>query len=58
VDDIAEQEKLRAEIREAERQVRVGHYVRHEDMKAWLLSWGTKHELPPPKCICGKPHDS
>jgi hypothetical protein len=23
------------------------HYIRHEDMKAWLLSWGTDHELPP-----------
>jgi hypothetical protein len=25
-------------------------------MKAWLLSWGTDHELPPPKCVCGKEH--
>jgi hypothetical protein len=27
-------------------------------MKAWLLSWGTNHELQPPKCICGKNHDA
>jgi hypothetical protein len=27
-------------------------------MKAWLLSWGTNRELPPPKCICGKNHDA
>jgi hypothetical protein len=25
-------------------------------MKAWLLSWGTARELPPPKCVCGKSH--
>ena len=46
-----------AEFRQADRQVASGHYIRHEDMKAWLLSWGTEHELPPPKCICRKAHD-
>ena len=54
---IADQESMRAEIRQADRQVKAGHYVRHADMKAWLLSWGTSRELPPPKCICGKAHD-
>jgi predicted transcriptional regulator len=54
---IADQERMRAEIQQADRQVKSGHYVRHEDMKAWLLSWGTSHELPPPKCVCGKHHD-
>src|SRR5438477_11391434 len=54
---MADQERLRAEIREAEHQVKSGHYIKHEDMRAWLLSWGTKHELPPPRCICGKTHD-
>ena len=54
-ENIPEQrEKLLAEIRQAERQVESGHYIRHEDMKAWLLSWGTENELPPPKCVCGK----
>jgi predicted transcriptional regulator len=53
---IADQERMRAEIREADREVKSGHYIKHEDMKAWLLSWGTKHELPPPRCICGKTH--
>jgi len=53
---VADQERLRAEIRRADRQVKSGHYIKHEDMKAWLLSWGTKHELPPPKCVCGKAH--
>lgn len=54
---VADQEKMRAEIRAAEREVKSGHYVKHEDMKAWLLSWGTDHELPPPRCACGKVHD-
>jgi RHH-type transcriptional regulator, rel operon repressor / antitoxin RelB len=54
---VADQERLLAEVRQADRQVRNGHYVRHEDMKAWLLSWGTDRELPPPKCACGKNHD-
>lgn len=54
---IADQERMRADIRDGDRQIKSGHYVRHEDMKAWLLSWGTKDELPPPKCVCGKIHD-
>ena len=54
---VADQEKLLAEIRQGDRQVRSGHYITNEDMKAWLLSWGTEHELPVPKCVCGKDHD-
>ena len=54
---VTDQERMLAETRQAERQVKSGHYIRHEDMKAWLLSWGTDHELPPPKCVCGKAHD-
>lgn len=54
---VADQERMLAEIRQGERQIKSGHYVRHEDMKAWLLSWGTDRELPPPKCACGRPHD-
>ena len=54
---VADQEHMLAETRQGERQVKSGHYVRQEDMKAWLLSWGTDHELPPPKCACGKTHD-
>jgi predicted transcriptional regulator len=45
---VADQERLLAEIHVAGRQVKSGHHIRQEDMKAWLLSWGTKHELPPP----------
>jgi predicted transcriptional regulator len=54
---VADQERMLAETRKADRQVKSGHYVRHGDMKAWLLSWGTDQELPPPKCVCGKDHD-
>ncbi len=54
---VADQERLLAEVEQSERQVSSGHYVRHDDMKAWLLSWGTARELPPPACACGKRHD-
>ncbi len=54
---VADQERMLAEIRQAGRQVKAGHYIKHEDMKAWLLSWGTGRELPLPKCACGKEHD-
>jgi len=54
---VADQERLQAELRSAEREVTGGHYIRDEDMKAWLLSWGTDRELAPPKCVCGKRHD-
>jgi predicted transcriptional regulator len=54
---VADQERMLAEVRQADRQVKSGHYVKNEDMKAWLLSWGTEHELPVPKCACGKEHD-
>lgn len=53
---VADQERLLAELREADRDVKSGHYVTHEAMKAWLLSWGTDRELPPPRCVCGKDH--
>jgi predicted transcriptional regulator len=45
--------RMLAEVRQADRQVKSGHYIKHQDMKAWLLSWGTDHELPVPKCACG-----
>ena len=54
---VADQERMLAEVRQADRQVNSGHYIRNQDMKAWLLSWGTDHELPPPKCVCGQEHD-
>jgi predicted transcriptional regulator len=55
---VADQERMLAEVEQADRQVKSGHYIKREDMKAWLLSWGTGHELPAPKCVCGKTHDA
>jgi predicted transcriptional regulator len=52
---IADQERVLADLRISDRQLKTGHYIPHEDMKAWLLSWGTKRELS--KCVCGKHHD-
>ncbi len=54
---VAGQERMFAELRQAERQVKSGHYIRHDDMKTWVLSWGTDHELSPPECVCGRLHD-
>ena len=53
---VANQERMLAELRQADREVTSGHYVKHEDMKAWLLSWGTDREQPLPKCACGTQH--
>jgi hypothetical protein len=53
---ITDQERLSGEIRQADRQIKQGHYIKHEDMKVWLLSWSTDKELPPPNCVCGEQH--
>jgi hypothetical protein len=45
-----------AELRQADRQVESGHYIRHED-EGLALSWDTDHEMPLPKCVCGARHD-
>ncbi len=52
-----ETKKRLAKLAQADRQVKSGHYIRNEDVKVWLLSWGTKHELPVLRCVCGKQHD-
>jgi predicted transcriptional regulator len=48
--------RLLAEVRQADRQVQSGHYIKHEDMKAWLLSRGTDRQLPVPKWPAGRPN--
>lgn len=53
---VADQSRMIEEARAAEREFATGHYIKHDDMRAWLLSWGTGHELPPPKCACGRDH--
>jgi predicted transcriptional regulator len=54
---VSDHESMLAEVRQSDRQIKSGHYIRNEDMKAWLLSWGTDNELPFPKCACSKQHD-
>jgi hypothetical protein len=51
-------QRLQAELRDAGRDVQAGHLIPHEAVKAWLLSWGTEQELPPPRCVCGRNHEN
>ena len=44
--DLAAQE---AEDAEAIAEFEAHGGIPHEEMKAWLLSWGTPNELPPPR---------
>ena len=45
VDDAADE----AAMIEGEADIAAGRVISHEAMKAWLLSWGTADELPPPQ---------
>ena len=54
---VQEQKRQLESIRRGFAEVEAGHYIPHEAMKAWLLSLGSKHELPAPKCVCGESHD-
>ena len=54
---VLDQERIMAEVRQGEAQIKSGHYIPHKAMREWLLSWGTDHELSPPACACGKEHD-
>ena len=45
VDDAADA----AALAEGESDLAAGRVISHEAMKAWLLSWGTGDERPPPK---------
>jgi predicted transcriptional regulator len=47
---VAEQERQAALIEEAGREIDAGKFLRHEQVRKWLLSWGTENELPPPQC--------
>jgi len=54
----AHEEQMQLEsVRRGFEELETGHYIEHEAMKAWLLSLGSEHELPPPKCVRGKAHD-
>lgn len=36
-------------VEEGRRDIREGRVIDHEKVRAWLLSWGTDNELPPPE---------
>jgi predicted transcriptional regulator len=40
----------RAAIDEARAEVDAGKTVPYEKVRRWLLSWGSKKELPTPRC--------
>jgi predicted transcriptional regulator len=54
---VQEQQRQLESIRRGFAEIEAGHYIPHDAMKAWLLSLGSEHELPAPRCVCGKPHD-
>jgi predicted transcriptional regulator len=47
-DDIDQEAEAAADAR-AEADFSAGRVISHKAMKAWLLSWGTPGELPPPE---------
>jgi predicted transcriptional regulator len=49
-DYVHSQEWQLQRIREGIADAKAGRVIPHEKVDAWLKSWGTDHELPPPKC--------
>jgi RHH-type rel operon transcriptional repressor/antitoxin RelB len=47
---VDEQERQATLIEKADREVDAGRFVPHSVVRQWLLSWGSKKELPPPAC--------
>jgi predicted transcriptional regulator len=46
---ILDEEAEAAADAEAEADVAAGRLISHRAIKAWVLSWGTENELPPPE---------
>jgi predicted transcriptional regulator len=46
----AEDAAFIAAVEQAQASLAAGHSVPYEQVRRWLLSWGTDHELPPPEC--------
>ena len=47
LDDTAE---YLAAVQEGMDAAKAGRVVPYEEVRRWLLSWGTENELPPPRC--------
>jgi predicted transcriptional regulator len=39
---------LAVAVEEARADIRAGRVIPYEQVRRWLLSWGTDHEAPPP----------
>lgn len=48
--DNPETEAFVAAVKEGIASADAGRTVPYEDVRKWLLSWGTERELPPPEC--------
>lgn len=46
----AELEEFLAAVDEGIADMEAGRTVPWEEVRRWLLSWGTENRLPPPKC--------
>ena len=49
-DNPAVERAYKAAIDEARADVDAGKTVSYDEVRRWLLSWGTKKELPRPRC--------
>ena len=47
---VAEQEQREEILEKSNRELSSGKSIPHADVRRWLLSWGSDHELPPPSC--------
>jgi predicted transcriptional regulator len=47
---VAEQERQALLMEKAEREIDAGKFLRHDQVRRWLLSWGSAKELAPPSC--------
>lgn len=45
-----EDEALCAAVEAGKASLDAGQSVPYEDVRRWMLSWGTENELPTPKC--------
>lgn len=49
-DLVENEEAFREAVKEGVRAADEGRVISHEEMRRWLLSWGTSNELPRPEC--------
>jgi predicted transcriptional regulator len=48
--DLKEDDDFLAAVKAGQASLDAGRSVPYEDVRRWLLSWGTDKELPPPEC--------